>query len=86
MHKSAYIRARVEPQLKVQAEHVLDELGITPTQAVTMLYKKVVREQTFPFSLKIPNKVVQKTLEDSDQEKGIIACASVEEMFKDLGI
>lgn len=86
MHKSAYIRARVEPQLKVQAEHVLDELGITPTQAVTMLYKKVVREQTFPFSLKIPNKVTQKTLEDSDQGKGIIACASVEEMFKDLGI
>ena len=35
MSKIAFIRARVEPELKETAENVLHELGITPTQAVT---------------------------------------------------
>lgn len=86
MTKSAFIRARVEPKLKEEAENVLDELGITPTQAVTMLYKYVAREHKWPTTIKIPNAVTLKTFESTDNKIGLIASNNTKEMFKKLGI
>ena len=86
MTKSAFIRARVEPELKEEAENVLDELGITPTQAVTMLYKYVAREHKCPTTIKIPNAVTLKTFESTDNKIGLIASNNTKEMFKKLGI
>jgi addiction module RelB/DinJ family antitoxin len=39
MAKTEMIRARVEPELKHAAEAVLKELGLTPTEAITLFYK-----------------------------------------------
>ena len=55
MSKAAFIRARIEPELKFMAEGILTELGITPTQAITMLYKRIARDHEWPIELKIPN-------------------------------
>ena len=41
MAKSETIRARVEPTLKREAEAVLDKLGMTPTEAITLFYTQV---------------------------------------------
>ena len=41
MAKSEMIRARVEPGLKHEAEAVLEKLGMTPTEAITLFYKQV---------------------------------------------
>ena len=38
MIKSSVVKAKIEPYLKKKAETVLHKLGITPDQAVTMLY------------------------------------------------
>ncbi|MEY4464019.1 MAG: DNA protein [Pseudomonadota bacterium] len=86
MTKSAFIRARVEPELKEEAESVLDELGITPTQAVTMLYKYVAREHKWPTTIKIPNAVTLKTFESTDNKVELITSKSIKEMFKKLDI
>ncbi|AAY61186.1 addiction module antitoxin, RelB/DinJ family protein [Rickettsia felis str. Pedreira] len=86
MTKSAFIRARVDPELKEEAENVLDELGITPTQAVTMLYKYVAREHKWPTTIKIPNAVTLKTFESTDNKIGLIASNNTKKMFKKLGI
>jgi DNA-damage-inducible protein J len=52
--KTATIRARAEPALKAEAEAVLAELGLTPTQAITLYYREIVREQGIPFLLRLP--------------------------------
>ncbi len=67
MSKEAFIRARIEPELKIMAEGVLDELGITPTQAITMLYKKIAREHEWPIELKLSNAQTRKILEETDK-------------------
>lgn len=36
MPKSAMIRARVEPDLKERAEAMLEDLGLSPTTAITL--------------------------------------------------
>ena len=84
MIKSSVVRARMEPALKIEAEHVLQELGITPTQAVNMLYKYVVREHEWPFELKIPNKETRKAFEETDKGVGLAKVSNIDELFKKL--
>ena len=38
MPKTEMIRARVEPELKSQAEAIFSELGLSATEAVTLFY------------------------------------------------
>lgn len=84
MTKAAFIRARVEPKLKISAEHVLSELGITPTQAITMLYTRIARAQEWPLELKIPNSKTAKAIKEARNRKGVIVCKDVEDLFKKL--
>lgn len=86
MSRTAFIRARIEPDLKIVAEKVLHELGISPTQAITMLYKKVVREHEWPLELKIPNEETKRILEETDRGIGLVECKDVEDLFKKLGL
>jgi len=57
MAKTATIRARAEPDLKAEAEAVLTELGLTPTQAITLFYRGIVRERGIPFPLRLAEPV-----------------------------
>lgn len=86
MSKAAFIRARIEPKLKAEAEDVLDELGITPTQAITMLYKRIAREHEWPIELKIPNAKTRKTFEETDKGIGLIECKDADDLFDKTGI
>jgi len=86
MSKAAFIRARIEPELKITAEHVLHELGITPTQAITMLYKRIAREQEWPLELKIPNAKTRRALKETDKGIGLVKCKDINDLFKKLGI
>jgi DNA-damage-inducible protein J len=84
--KTAFVRARVEPALKVKAEHVLTELGISPTQAVMMLYRRIARDHEWPLELKVPNPETQQVLEETDKGIGLIECKDVDDLFEQLGI
>ncbi|MBS5593929.1 MAG: type II toxin-antitoxin system RelB/DinJ family antitoxin [Clostridiales bacterium] len=53
MAKTANLYARIEPELKEQAEHILNSLGLPPSSAITMFYKQVVLQQGLPFDVKL---------------------------------
>ena len=55
MRKAAIIRVRVETSLKVKAEAVLAQLGLSPTEAIRLFYLQVSRRGGFPFEVRIPN-------------------------------
>lgn len=84
MNKSAFIRARVEPELKASAEDILEQLGISPTQAVTMLYKRIIRDKEWPLELKVPNAATKKAMQKTDAGIDLIHCSSPEDLFKKL--
>lgn len=86
MSKTAIVRARVQPELKSIAEHVMEKLGITPTQAVTMLYKRIARDHEWPLELKIPNEETRRILEETDQGIGLVETKNLNELFSKLGI
>lgn len=54
MAKSANLYARIEPDLKEQAESILLSLGIPASNAITMFYKQIVLQKGLPFEVKLP--------------------------------
>ncbi len=82
MAKTAVVRARIEPQLKNNAEYVLRELGLSPTQAVTLFYRQVELRRGLPFAVEIPNEVTLKTFQDTDAGENIIRTQNKEELFE----
>ena len=54
MAKSANLYARIEPDLKEQAEMILSALGIPASNAITMFYKQIVLNNGLPFEVKLP--------------------------------
>lgn len=54
MAKSANLYARIEPDLKEQAETILNALGIPASNAITMFYKQIILHNGLPFEVKIP--------------------------------
>ena len=55
MAKSANLYARIEPELKEQAETILSALGIPASNAITMFYKQIVLQRGIPFEVKLPS-------------------------------
>jgi DNA-damage-inducible protein J len=86
MSKTSTIRARIEPNLKVSAEHIFKQLGLTTTQAITLFYKQVELKKGLPFDVAIPNETTLKTFSDTDSGRDLIICADADDMFKKLGI
>ena len=54
MARTANVFARVEPELKEQAESVLDQLGIQMSNAVGMFLRQIVLQKGIPFEMKLP--------------------------------
>lgn len=84
MHKVATVNTRMEPELKLKAEDILQQVGLTSAEAVRLFYKQVCLHKGLPFEVKIPNKETIKALRDADKRKTRKA-KSVDDLFKDLG-
>ena len=54
MAKSANLYARIEPEVKEQAESILAALGIPASNAITMFYKQIILQKGLPFEVKLP--------------------------------
>ncbi len=52
--KSANVYARIEPDVKEQAESILSALGIPASNAINMFYKQIILNRGLPFEVKIP--------------------------------
>lgn len=55
MAKSANLYARIEPEVKEQAESILSELGIPASNAINMFYKQIILQKGLPFDVKLPS-------------------------------
>jgi DNA-damage-inducible protein J len=86
MSKQAFIRARIESDLKKKVELILSSLGLNATEVITLLYKQIDLNKGLPFEIKIPNAETKKTMDDINKGKNLKKFKNKEEMFKDLGL
>ena len=55
MAKTANLYARIEPDVKEQAESILAALGIPASNAINMFYKQIILQRGLPFDVKMPS-------------------------------
>ena len=78
MSKTEMIRARVEPDLKHDAEAVFEALGLTSTEAITLFYKQVTLHNGLPFEVRLPSKATLAAMQDAGQGKNLKKWQSLE--------
>lgn len=54
MARTSNIFARIEPEIKEQAEQVLEQLGIPMSNAIGLFLRQVVLQRGMPFDVKLP--------------------------------
>ena len=58
--KTANVTARIQPNIKEQAEAILERLGIPVSVFIDMTYRQVIMRDGVPFSLDIPDKLATR--------------------------
>lgn len=77
MARTSNVFARVEPEVKEQAESILNQLGIPMSNAVGMFLRQVIIQRGIPFEMKLPVKKppamgeLTKEQLDAELEKGM---------------
>lgn len=84
MTKSAYVTARVEPELKETAEAILRRIGLSTTEAVTMFLHQVVLQRGLPFAARIPNKLTREAIAELDAGGGEVFEGATDALFAKL--
>ena len=101
MAKTSNIFARVEPELKEQAEQVLEQLGIPMSSAIGLFLRQVVLQRGIPFDIKLPKRAplalgalsddefdaeIEKGLSDLASGKTVSADKVADRMRRDFGL
>ena len=82
MANTAAVYARIDAELKENAEEILRKLGISPSGAIQMLYSQVVLTKGLPLDLHLPSRkptvIGGMTREELDAElmKGVESAKS----------
>jgi len=86
----ATVTARVDENVKKEAETLFKKMGLNMSTAMNLFLKKCILEQGIPFELKVPNRETRKAMQETDdilsgkiERKGY---NSAEELFEDLGV
>ncbi len=80
--KTAAVHSRIQPEIKEQAEGILQRLGLSPTEAIRMFYTQIALRNGLPFDVSIPNDETIKALEDSRNGRNLQQFNSTEELFE----
>jgi DNA-damage-inducible protein J len=65
MAHSSMLHVRVDDDIKSQASEALASMGLSVSDAVRILLKRVVNDQAFPLELKVPNAQTRLAIEEA---------------------
>ncbi|MCG8334014.1 MAG: type II toxin-antitoxin system RelB/DinJ family antitoxin [Proteobacteria bacterium] len=84
MARTATIQARIDPEVKKNAQAILNKLNITMSEAISIYLTQVTLQKGIPFDIKIPNELTAETLRKSDEGKELHSVNSVTELMEEL--
>ena len=65
MAATAFVRARVNEELKNEAARVLAEMGLTVSDIVRITLTRVARDKALPFDLNVPNEETRAAIQEA---------------------
>ncbi len=84
--KDANINIRIERELKANVEKILQNLGISTSQAIQIYFSQILNHSGLPFEMRIPNNTTMNTLQNTDDRKNLHQFPNKEELLKDLDL
>ncbi len=85
MPASESVRARIDGKTKVAASNALAAMGLTVSDAIRMMLRRVAEEKRLPFEVTVPNAESRAAMDELDAGEGK-TFGSADELFDDLGI
>lgn len=85
MPQTTVIHTRIDPSTKKATERVLRALGLTPTEAIRLLYRQIAIRGEFPLELRVPNTVTASALKKANAGKDVETFESPEELYASWG-
>ena len=83
MATDTVVRARIARDVKDEAAHVLEQMGLSVSDAIRLLLVRIAQEKALPFEIKVPNNETIAAMEEARRGEGK-KYRSVAEMMKDL--
>jgi DNA-damage-inducible protein J len=83
MTTDTVVRARIDGQVKEEASHVLEDMGLSISDAIRILLVRVATEKAMPFEIRVPNAETIKAMKAARQAK-VSKAKSVEEFMAAL--
>jgi DNA-damage-inducible protein J len=63
------VRSRIDPVVKMEADRILREMGITISEGIRLFLFQVIAENALPFKVKTPNKHTIASMEAARKGK-----------------
>ena len=95
--KTANVTARVHPDIKRQAEEVLEQLGIPVSVLIDSLYRQIIMTNSIPYSFSVPtlqtrdkmtaaqfNSMMEAGLSEAKAEQGMNVDDAFDEINKNI--
>ena len=84
MSKSATIHTTIDRQTKAKAQEILESLGMSMSEAVSVYFKQIVLHKGLPFEVKIPNEITLQTFKNTDKGIDLHPSKSVDDLFEEI--
>ena len=82
MAKTETVRAKVNAEIKAQAEGILEELGLNAGDAIRLFYSQVALRKGLPFDVRLPNATTRLALQEADEGTNLIRYDSFDDFSK----
>lgn len=79
------VRARIDSETKHAASAALAAMGLSMSDAIRMMLRRIAEEKRLPFDVAVPNATSVAAMRELDAGKGK-RFVDADELFDDLGI
>jgi len=78
-----YVRARIDTNTKERAVSALNAMGLSISDAIRLLMRRIADEHCLPFAVKVPNATTRQAIAELEAGKGK-KFATIDDLMADL--
>jgi DNA-damage-inducible protein J len=88
MNKTETIHMRVEPDIKLGADAILNRLGLSTAEAINIFLNQIILYGGLPFEVKlpVPNEITVQAMREAENDVNLRKFDDADSMFRELGI
>ena len=83
MTENSVVRARIDAATKAEASAVLASIGLSLSEAIRLMLRRVAAEKALPFEPLIPNAETIEAIMDAKRGE-LVKSGSLDNLFRDL--